>query len=69
MVKENLGLVIELFVFFFKILFIHETQRERRRHRQEGRSRVPGSGPEQKANAQPLNHPRVPICISPKEGP
>ena len=62
------------FFFFFKILSIHERQREgeRQRHRQRQKQAprrepdmgldpgTPGSCPGPKADAQPLGHPSVP---------
>ena len=66
-----------LFIYFLKILFIYsrETQRQSQRHRQRDKQapcrepnvgldlRTPGSGPELKADAQPLSHPGVPKAI------
>ena len=66
-----------LFLFFLKILFIHErhTQRERQRHRQREKqapckepdtgldSRIPGSHPGLKAGAKPLSHPGIPLFL------
>ena len=49
-------------LFFFKILFIHETERQRYRQREKQAScgepdaRTPGSRPEPKADIQPLSH-------------
>ena len=60
-------------ISFLKILFIHETQRERGRHRQrlkqapcgepnaEHNPRTQGSRSEPKADTQPLSHPGVPM--------
>ena len=62
------------FFFFLEILFIYsqETQRERQRSRRREKQapcgepnvglhpRTPGSRPEPKAAAQPLNHPGAP---------
>ena len=57
---------------FFKILFIHEIQKERQRHRQRERQAPSGEPdvglnprtlrplPELKADAQPLSHPGIP---------
>ena len=62
--------------FFFKILFIHETQREAETHRQRENQaprrepnmglnpRTLGSQPELKADAQPLSHAGAPITGS-----
>ena len=64
-----------LFFFFFKILFVYscETQREKQRPRQREKQaprrepnvgldpRTLGSGPDPKADAQPLSHPGVPV--------
>ena len=56
---------------FFKILFIHERQKKRDRHRQREKQapcmelnaelspRTPGPRPKLKADAQPLSHPGV----------
>ena len=56
-------------IFYF---FIHETHTERQRHGQRENQapygepdaeldpRTPGSGPEPKADAQPLSHPGIP---------
>ena len=65
---------------FFKILFIHERDRERGRDR--GRSKLPagepnvrldpgtlGSQPEPKADAQPLGHPGIPARENFKQTP
>ena len=57
--------------FFFKILFIHETQREAETHRQREKqaptgspmgfdSGSPGSRPGPKAGAKSLRHPGIP---------
>ena len=66
----------EAYLFFFRFcLFIHERYRERERHRQRKKQaacvggdpdagldpRTPRSGPEPKADAQPLSHPGAPI--------
>ena len=60
---------------FLKNLFMRDTERERQRHRQKEKQapcgesnagldpRTPGSCPEQKADAQPLNHPGVPDLV------
>ena len=62
-----------MFVYLSVYLFIYDRHRERQRHRQREKQapcREPGVGldpqtrgsrPEPKAEAQPLNHPGVPI--------
>ena len=62
-------------VCFFKILFIHERHREKQRRRQREKQapcgepdvgldpRTPGSGPEPKADTQPLSHPGAPASF------
>ena len=67
--------------FFFKILFILERHRERQRHRQREKQapcrepevgldpRPPGSQPEPRADAQPLNDPGALVtqAVKPRE--
>ena len=66
--------VIKYFVYIFKyFIYSWETQKERQRHRQSEKQvpwgepdvglspRMSGSGPEPKADAQPLSHPGVPV--------
>ena len=60
-----------IFDFFFKILFIHEKERQRHRQREkQAPCREPdvgpnpgslGSRPEPKADAKPLSHPEIPL--------
>ena len=68
-----------MWIFFFKILFIHERQREGQRHRQKEKQAphkepevvldpgTPGSCPRPKADAQPLSHPSIPVSGLPKQ--
>ena len=57
------------FILFKFYVFIHERQRYRQRERQDPCGepdvgldpRTPGSGPEPKADAQPLSHPDAPM--------
>ena len=66
---ESAGYRISFF-FSFMIVFIHERHRDRQRHRQREKQapcrvwdpRTSGSGPEPKADAQPLSHPGAPRC-------
>ena len=68
----NYQLPTRLFFFYFIYLFMRDTQRERQRHLQRETQaprgepdvrlhpRTPGSGPEPKADTQPLSHRGVP---------
>ena len=69
-----LSLCFHLFFFFFRFyVFIHGWHRKRQRHRQREKQapsgtqglhpRTLGSGPEPKADAQPLSHPDAPVFI------
>ena len=54
-----------LFIYFKKYLFMREREREKQALCREPDAgldpRTPGSRPEPKADAQPLNHPGIPV--------
>ena len=70
-------MIIYLFIFkdFKNVLFMRDTERERRRHRQREKQapcrepdvgldpKTPGSCPGLKAGAKPLSHPGIPTLM------
>ena len=61
--------IVLITLFFFKILFIHERQRQREKQAPRGEldvgfdPRTPGSRAELKTDAQPLSHPGIPHSL------